>query len=259
MKNFNKILKYEFLNIIRNRWIFVYFALLFVLTLVLLLAGASPQKAILSISHVIVVLIPLVSLLFSTVYAYYNEQFTETLLTQPLSRPSVFWARHIAIGLGLGLPAALGISLPFFIRGTFELGLLLNALLGLYLTLVFVILGLAISTRVKDRMRGVGLAIGAWFFLAVVYDGLVLVLLLLLREYPLDWVSGALGVLNPIGLVRVVLLVFHDGALLLGYTGTGVRQLLTSYSGMVVGFMVGALWLTLPIHLSRLAFSKKDF
>lgn len=254
-----KILKYEFLNVFRNKWILFYGALLLVLSLALIWVGGSFSKAILSLANLIVVLIPLVSLLFTVVYWYYNEKYTEMLLAQPISRPAIFFARWIAISLSQSVSVLLGLLIPFIFFKGVSGGVLLNIMIGILLTWTFVAIGIWISIFLNDRMKGVGFALSMWLFFVLVYDGLILLLLIGLKEYPLDVLSGLLGVLNPIGLSRVILLVYHNGSLLLGYTGTLVRNFILSPKGISLAFIVGFIWLLGPVYGAYRKMLKKDF
>jgi Cu-processing system permease protein len=254
-----KILKYEFLNILRNRWIMVYAFLIAALTFALIVVGGSFSKALLSISNVIVILVPLVSLLFTVVYWYYNEKYTEMLLTQPLSRKSIFIARYLALTLSQILSVAVGLIIPFLFYGGLSKGVFLNVLVSTLLIFTFVAIGLWITMNLNDRMKGIGLALGIWFFFSVIYDGLILLLLIALKDYPLDLVSGMFGISNPIGLGRVFLLMYHNGALLLGYAGSVAYKLLTHASGIGIAVLMAVLWLCLPLFFAHKKMMKKDF
>jgi Cu-processing system permease protein len=254
-----KILKYEWLNILRNKWLIVYTVLIAALTFTLIIIGGSFSKALLSIANVIVILVPLVSLLFTVVYWYYNEKYTEMLLTQPLSRKSIFFARFLALAGSQSLSVSIGLLLPFLFYNGLSKGVFLNVLIADLLTVTFVAIGLWIAMNLNDRMKGVGIALGIWFFFSVVYDGLILLLLISFKEYPLDYVSGVLGVLNPIGLSRVILLMFHNGSLLLGYAGSLAYKLLTESSGYFIVALVAMIWLIVPLSLAKTKMMKKDF
>ena len=155
---FKKVLKYELLNILRNRWIFIYVLFLFALSMTLIHLAGDYAKACVSLANIVVVFVPLVAGLFTTVYWYYADRFTELLLTQPLSRSDVFFARLISICTSLGLSFVIGINLAFLVHGTFNLGLVLLDLSGVFLTIIFVVLGALVGVSVPDRMKGVGLA-----------------------------------------------------------------------------------------------------
>lgn len=259
MGSLHKLIKYEFLNVFRNKWIIIYGMILMLLTFSLIWVGGSFTKAILSIAQLIVVLVPLVSLLFTVVYWYYNEKYTEMLLAQPISRKSIFFARWIAISCTQSISVILGLVIPFLFYNGITTGVLMNLLVGVLLTWTFVVIGIWISTFLNDRMKGFGFALGLWLFFVLIYDGIILLLLILLKEYPLDILSGVLGILNPIGLSRVVLLVYHNGSLLLGYTGSIVKNFIASPKGIWMAIIVGSVWLIVPIFGAFRKMRTKDF
>lgn len=57
-----------------------------------------------------------------------------------------------------------------------------------------------------------------WLFLAVIYDGLFLISLIVFNEYPLDKFSLAATMFNPLD-SRILILLKLDISVLLGYTG----------------------------------------
>lgn len=259
MSQFRRILKYEFLNVIRNHWVFVYSLLLGGLSLTFLRIAGDAGKALVTLSNITSVLVPLVSILFSTLYWYYSDRFTELLLTQPIKRATVYWARCLALSGSLGAAYVSGLTIAFAARGEFSGGLLLLNGVGLFLTLVFVLAGILISVMTVDRMRGMGMAFALWFYFAMIHDGVILLMLLLLRDYPLDLPAAVLGTLNPVGLSRVILLVHHDASLLLGHTGALVRNLVLGPAGVVSAVLIFAAWISLPTRLGFKRFEKRDF
>lgn len=259
MKQFQRILKYEFLNVARNRWIFAYAFLLAGMAFTFIQISGDYAKALVTLSSVVTVLIPLTTVLFSAFYWYYSDRFTELLLTQPIPRKTIFFARCAAMIASLSIGFSAGISLPFVIRGAFSLDLLLLSVTGFFLTAIFTTLGLFISLSILDKMKGVGIAFGVWFYCAIVHDGVILLMLLLLREYPLDAPAATLGTLNPIGLSRVILMMQYNSAMLLGHTGALTRNLLTSNAGLVIALFLSSAWLIAPPLLAIRRFYRRDF
>lgn len=253
-----KLLKYEFLNIIRSRWVFFYSAFLFLLSLVFLYVSGSPRKAIVTISSVITVLVPLTSILYTTFYWYNSDRMTELLLTQPIERKTVLFARFWAMSLSLGAGFAAGVAIPFLLRGAWGLDLLWITIFGGFLAIVFCGIGLLIAIRVNDKMRGVGLAFAIWFYFVLVHDMIILTVLILAKDYPLDFLASLLTSLNPIGLTRVVLLVQQDASMLLGHSGALVRESLLGNSGVLVAGGIFISWLVIPMILAYRNFAKRD-
>ncbi len=255
----NKVLKYEFLNILRNRWVFIYALIVTGLSFVMIRVSGETQKAVLSLSSIVVVFIPLISSLFTSLYWYYNDRFTQLMLTQPMPRWTLFFSRTIAISLSLIACSLLSMLFVFALFGEITKGVLVLNLVGSILTIVFVSLASWFSVEISDRMKGVGLVFSIWLYFVLVHDGLLLLLLLSLQQYPLEFAGGILATANPIGLARVVLLMFNEGSLLLGHTGALARGVLTSWKGYVLASSVSILWTLIPFYLGFRSFKSKDF
>jgi len=254
-----KIFKYEMKNILRNRWVFAYAVFIGLLTFSLIRIGGDFQKAILSLSGIVVVLIPLVASLFTALYWYYNDRFTELMLTQPLPRQTLYWARYFALSMSLSLCYLVGLVAAFLFYGTMSVSILLLGMVGVFLTFIFVAASLWISISIVDRMRGVGLVFGFWIYFVLIHDAALLMFLLLLKDYPMDLPGGLLGASSPIGLSRVILLMSNEGALLLGHTGALVRNILTSWKGYGLAMGFSILWLIGPLLLGLRAFKKATY
>ena len=84
-----KIVRYVLLDVMRNRWVLGYAVFFFALTDVLLRLGGSGPRALLSLLNVVVLLIPLVTIVFGTIYWHGAREFNELLLSQPVERRSV--------------------------------------------------------------------------------------------------------------------------------------------------------------------------
>ena len=111
----------------------------------------------------------------------------------------------------------------------------------------------------EQRVKGIGLTIVLWLFFAILYDGIILFILFVLEDYPLEKVTLILSMFNPIDLGRILILLQFDIAALMGYTGA----LFTKFYGNLLGSSVAliALWIwgVIPVYLGYRAFSKKDF
>ena len=76
----------------------------------------------------------------------------------------------------------LGLGIPFLIYGLFEssaifdFGLLL--VVGSFLNFIFVALAFNVALSNVNKIKGFGYAILMWLFLAVIYDGLFLISLI---------------------------------------------------------------------------------
>jgi len=83
-----KFIKYSFFDLVRSYWTIIYFVFFIVVTSAILYFSADLTKSIVSIMNIVIVLIPLVSIIFGTIYYYNSREFTELLLAQPVKRSS---------------------------------------------------------------------------------------------------------------------------------------------------------------------------
>jgi Cu-processing system permease protein len=84
-----KIIKYELRDVLRSRSLIVY-ALFFLAVTDVLLRFGGGARAAMSLMNVVLLLIPLVSVVFSTIYLYNAREFTELLLAQPVHSRQLF-------------------------------------------------------------------------------------------------------------------------------------------------------------------------
>jgi Cu-processing system permease protein len=98
-----------------------------------------------------------------------------------------------------------------------------------------------------------------WLFLAVIYDGLFLISLVVFNEYPLDKFSLSATMFNPIDLSRILILLKLDISALLGYTGAVFKKFFGTDLGMVLSFIVMTFWVLLPVWRINWKLRKKDF
>ena len=74
----------------RRRWLLVYGLFYIVLTDALYRFGGTGARTVLSLANVVLGLVPLVSLLFGTMYLYHAREFIQMILAQPVSRRALF-------------------------------------------------------------------------------------------------------------------------------------------------------------------------
>jgi len=130
---------------------------------------------------------------------------------------------------------------------------------GVVLSFVFAGLSFWIALRFENRIKGFGLAVVVWLFFAVIYDGIVLLLLMLFRDYPLENFSLVASLLNPIDLSRILILLKLDISALMGYTGAVFQKFFGNSLGMTLTMLSLILWTVLPaLGIKRLA-ARKDF
>jgi Cu-processing system permease protein len=258
-----KILKYSFYDLMRSRWSYVYFLFYLLLGFVLLFLNNDTSKAVITLLNIIIVLTPLIGTIFGVMYYYNSREFTELLLAQPLKRSTIFLGQYIGVALSLTLSLVLGLGIPFILYGVFQSATIFNFLsllvVGGFLTFIFVALAFNIALSNENKIKGFGYAILLWLFLAVIYDGLVLISLMLLQEYPLDKFSLIATMFNPIDLSRILILLKLDISALLGYTGAVFQQFFGTNLGMLSSFSVLLLWVFFPVWRIVYKSKNKDF
>ena len=253
-----KLLLYELKNISRSRWIVALFLFVLALCCGVLQVSGTPKKALLTTMSILFVGNALFSGLFSVVYWYYSDRYTQLVLTMPVYRGALLNARFLALSLSLGIAVIGGVILPFLAYGAASVGLLLGAGLVFFTTLVSVALGLAIGICCADRLKGIGIMLLWWLYVVLLHDALLLAALAALREYPVDTASVLFAALNPLGIVRIVFLLFNDAPLLLSQTGAVVRNALTSHGAYLVATIIVLLWIAGPLIVARRCFLRKD-
>jgi Cu-processing system permease protein len=247
----------------RSRWSYVYFAFYLALGFVLLFLNNDINKAIITLLNIIIVLTPLIGTIFGVMYYYNSKEFTELLLAQPIKRSKIFMGQFLGISISLTLSLALGLGIPFLLYGLFmstaifDFGLLL--VVGSLLNFIFVALAFNIALSNVNKIKGFGYAILLWLFLAVIYDGLFLISLVMFNEYPLDQFSLLATMFNPIDLSRILILLKLDISALLGYTGAVFKKFFGTNFGLIISFAAMILWIVLPVWRINMKLKKKDF
>ena len=258
-----KILKYSFYDLIRSRWSYVYLSFYLLLGTVLLFLNNDLSKAVITLMNVIIVLVPLIGTIFGVMYYYNSKEFTELLLAQPLSRSSIFLGQYLGVAFSLSMSLILGLGVPFIFYGLFmspviwDFSLLL--ITGTFLTFIFTALAFNIALSNENKIKGFGYAILLWLFLAIIYDGLFLMSLILFEDYPLDKLSLFGIMLNPIDLSRTLILLKLDISALLGYTGAVFKKFFGTNFGLFISFFSLIVWITVPVMRIIFKSKKKDF
>jgi len=263
MRTLVKVTGYQMRDVVRSRWLIAYALFFLLATDALLRFGGADVKALLSLSNVVLLVIPLVALVFGTMHVYNAREFTELLLAQPVGRRELFGGLYLGLAIPLSAAFAAGVAIPVVVHGVAsgELGVSAATLvaLGVALTLVFSATAFCLAVRVQDKSRGLGAAIAIWLGLSVLYDGLVLLLASLFADYPIERPLLGAMVANPVDLARVVLLLRFDVSALMGYTGAVFKSFFGGSGGLAVAVCALALWVTVPAWLGVRAFQRKDF
>ncbi len=197
--------KYVVYDIVRNRFVMGYTLLLLAITMSFFGFESDPNKGLLSLLNIILMVVPLVSIIFSTIHFYNSYEFIELMSAQPLSRKSIFLSEYVGVAASLSLAFLVGVGVPTMLFDGSSRGVIL-LISGLLLTLTFVSLAFLAAVITRDKAKGIGLALVIWFYFSLVYDGLVLGILFSFSDYPLEKTMLVLTALNPTDLARIMVL-----------------------------------------------------
>jgi len=258
-----KIFAYELQNLVRSKWLIALAVALAALTELLFRFGGDPAKVVTSLMNIVLVIVPLVSVVLGTIYFYNSREFNELLLAQPTHRASIYLGKLSGFSLALCMALVAGVVLPFLLHGfalrMYAVQMIALLLVGCAFVVIFASLAFYATTRFEDRIKGLGATLLAWFFLAVVWDGLILVFVHAFHAYPYEPFLLGLVFLNPIDLGRVVVLLQLDISALMGYTGAVFQRIFGTDTGMAVSAAAMVVYATVPVAFGLRAFRRKDF
>ncbi|HRP32116.1 MAG TPA: ABC transporter permease [Agriterribacter sp.] len=252
-----KIIKYVIADILRNKIVIAYTAFLLVMSLSVFNLEDNTSKGLLSLLNVILLIVPLVSMVFSTIYTYNSSEFIELLVSQPLKRKTIWLSLFSGLAVSLSLAFFIGAGIPILLYQPTATGIMMLCT-GLLLSVIFVTIALLASVTTRDKAKGIGKVILLWLYFALLFDGIVLFLLFQFADYPLDKAMVGVTALNPIDLSRVLILLQMDISALMGYTGAIFREFFGTRHGIIISFLILAAWFATPLWLSLRKFNSKD-
>ena len=252
-----RILKYVALDILRNKVVIAYTIMLALFSWSSFALEDNAAKGLLTVLNIVLLTVPLMSVLFATIYVYNSSEFIELLVSHPVKR-SMIW-KALFIGLSLSLVAAfvIGAGIPLLIFADWDTALIMIASSSL-LSVIFVAIAFLASIVTRDKAKGIGVSIMLWLYFALLFDGLVLFLFFQFADYPIEKVVVLLSALSPVDLCRILILLRLDVSAMLGYTGAIFKDYFGSNLGLVLSFALMALWILVPFYLSLRKFKKKD-
>lgn len=253
----NRIIKFIVLDILRNKIVLVYTILLAVLSWSVFSLEDNSTKGLLTLLNVILLTVPLVSVIFSTIYLYNSSEFIELLLSQPVRRSKIWWSLFFGLSLSLLLAFFIGAGIPVLVYAPSDVGMMM-LLVGCFITTVFVSIAFLSSIATRDKAKGIGIAILLWLFFTLLFDGLVLFLSFQFADYPIEKMMVGITALNPIDLARILILLHLDVSAMMGYTGAIFKDFFGNSVGIGVAFSILFLWIALPFRISLVKFKRKD-
>lgn len=253
----NRITKFILLDILKNKIILVYLLILAVLSWSVFSLEDSSTKGILTMLNLILLIVPLISIIFCTIYIYNSSEFIELLLSQPIQRKKIWRSLFFGLSLALIFAFIIGAGIPILIYANSAVGVIM-LLVACMITLTFTALAFVSSILTRDKAKGIGIAIMLWLFFALLFDGLVLFLMFQFADYPIENAMVGITALNPLDLSRILILLQLDVSAMMGYTGAIFKNFFGTSLGMFMAFSILILWIIVPFWFSLIKFKRKD-
>ncbi len=217
----------------------------------------NPTKGVLTVQSIILLTVPLVSIIFSTIYLYNSNEFIELLLSQPVQRRKIWISLFTGLSVSLVVAFLLSAGIPLVLYAPWNLGLIMM-LIGTLVTVIFVALACLCAIATRDKAKGIGIAILVWLFFALLFDGLLLFLLFQFADYPIEKPMVVLAALSPIDLSRIMMQLHMDVSAMMGYTGAIFKNFFGNTAGLLIALFLLILWIVVPFWISLTRFKKKD-
>jgi len=252
-----KIIKYVIVDILRNKIVLGYTIFLLAISMSAFNLEDNVAKGLLSLLNIILIIVPLVSVIFSTIYIYNSTEFIELLVSQPLRRKQLWGSLFTGLAGSLSFSFLIGAGLPILFYAPGKIGFVMTTM-GMLLTIIFVAIAMLAAVMTRDKAKGIGISIFLWLYFALLFDGLILFILFQFQDYPLEKFMVIASSLNPIDLARILVLLKMDISALMGVTGAVFRDYFGSQSGLLIALGILFLWVFFIFWLSLRKFNRKD-
>ena len=253
----NRIIKIILIDILKSKIVLAYTFILAILSWSSFALEDNSAKGILTILNVILFTVPLVSILFATIYLYNSSEFIELLLSQPIKRRKIWISLFLGLSISMILAFFVGAGIPLLINSPDSIGIIM-LINGCLITVIFTALAFLSSILTRDKAKGIGIAIMTWLFFALLFDGLVLFLLFQFQDYPIENAMVGITAFSPIDLARIQILLHLDVSAMMGYTGAIFKDFFGTSTGLIVSFLLLSLWAIIPFFISLRKFNNKD-
>ena len=157
----NRITQFVILDILKNRIVLIYTFLLAILSWSVFSLEDNSTKGLLSLLNIILLIVPLVAVIFSTIYQYNSAEFIELLLSQPVQRKKIWWSLFLGLSASMMLAFSIGAGIPLLIYEPSTVGFMMFGI-GNLISVVFVSLALLSAILTRDKAKGIGISIMLW-------------------------------------------------------------------------------------------------
>lgn len=253
----NRIIKIVLIDILKNKVILAYTTLLAVLCWSSFALEDNSAKGILTVLNLILFTVPLVSILFATIYLYNSTEFIELLLSQPIKRNKIWTSLFFSVSLAMATAFFVAAGIPLLFYAPNAVGIMM-VVMGIIISVLFVSLAFLSAILTRDKAKGIGISIMVWIYFALLFDGIMLFLMFQFADYPIETIMVGLTALSPIDLARIQILLHLDVSAMMGYSGAIFKDFFGTNAGLVVSFLLLLLWIVIPFLLSTKKFKTKD-
>lgn len=253
----NRIVKYIIIDILKNKIMLAYTIMLAVLSWSAFSLEDNSTKGLLTVLNIILLTVPLVSILFTTIYLYNSTEFIELLLSQPIARNKIWLSLFSGLAVSFITSFIIGSGIPLLIYAEFKTACMM-LLLGILISLVFVSIAFLSSILSRDKAKGIGISIMLWLYFCLLFDGIVLFLLFQFSDYPIEKFMVIITSLSPVDLARILILLHLDVSAMMGYTGAIFKDFFGTNIGLLMSLLLLSLWFIIPYWISLIKFRKKD-
>ncbi len=252
-----RILKYVALDILKNKIVIAYAVILALFSWSAFGLEDNASKGVLTVLNIILLTVPLMSVLFATIYVYNSSEFIELLVSHPVKRSKIWKALFTGLSLSLSAAFLLGAGIPILLFAEFATAVMM-ILAGVFLSVIFVAIAFLSSILARDKAKGIGISILLWLYFALLFDGLVLFLFFQFADYPIEKLAVLLSAFSPVDLCRILILLQLDVSAMLGYTGAVFKNFFGTSWGLAISVALLTAWAAAPFAISLARFRKRD-
>ncbi len=252
-----RILKYVMLDILKNKIVIAYALILALFSWSAFSLEDNAAKGLLTMLNIILLTVPLISVLFSTIYIYNSSEFIELLVSHPIKRSMIWKSLFSGLILSLALAFLFGAGIPILLFANWGTALMM-ILSGVFITIIFVAVAFLSAILCRDKAKGIGVSVLLWLYFALLFDGLVLFLLFQFADYPIEKLVVILSAFSPVDLCRILMLLQLDVSAMMGYTGAIFKNYFGTATGLMLSFLLLTLWAVIPFCLSLQKFKYKN-
>ncbi len=252
-----KLTKFVIQDLLRNWIVLLYMAFLMLAGFGFFMLEGQVDKALLGILNLVLIVVPMVTIIFSTIYYYNMYEFIVLLLAQPLKRKTVLGSIYSGLAISFGLALLIGLGVPLMLMNPSFVSFIL-LLVALMLTLVFIALAIMAGIWARDKARGMGISLLFWVYFVLIFDGIILMLMYNFSDYPIERGVLFITFLNPVDLGRILVLMQTEAAALMGYSGAIFNKFFNEWWGVLGSVLILMIWALVPVGFSFRMFRYKD-